>query len=666
MGKKLLILGMVFCLVFTLIGCSNNSNGGNNTSGNNAAEEPKNEPAPKPETNPDAVAKGEVTVKEAPILANMVKSGSLPPVEERLPVLEDVMIEPVHEAIGEYGGEWRMPWKGIDDKWAIGKFTEEALFRFKQDGTGLERNVAKGYDVNENATEYTVYLRKGMKWSDGEPFTADDVLFYWEHMLIPETFGKSLYDAYFSVDPATGDRARAEVTKVDDYTVKITHKYPHVLFLERVAIDNKWFFAPAHFYKTILPEFIGEEAALAKAKEYGFEDLKSFGSWTGYYYWVWPERPTLRAWVANNDPHSERFVFERNPYYWKTDSEGQQLPYIDRIVMDRMQDNSHFLLETLAGNIDLRVMPFNDFTVIKENETKGDYRVLRWNNPQWASSVLQLNQTVADPKLRELFQDIRFREALSVAVNRIEVAEIVTDGLADPQQASVPEGVADYQEGWADQWAEYDVDRANQLLDEIGLPRSGDYRTFKDGSKLELIIYQRSSDSKSGPFEELLSKYFKEVGINTIIKIVDDALYQEMKYNNELTATTAESISLIKTSLRPDTVVPLRTLTPWYGMYGKYRESGGAEGVKPEGNVALIMEYWDKLVASTNMDDISHWSNEIIKLHQKNQWILGYSGPLPSLVVVKNNMKNVPDGLVYADEFRDLGHGRPMQFYFEQ
>ncbi|NLC67314.1 MAG: ABC transporter substrate-binding protein [Clostridiaceae bacterium] len=608
-------------------------------------------------------SKDTYTLNEAPMLKELVQAGKLPSLEERLPVKVDIMIEPVMEEIGQYGGDWRLAWKGIDDKWTVGKFTEEALFRFRQDGNGVEPNVAKGYDVNEDATEYTIYLRKGIKWSDGQPFTADDVIFYWEHMLIPEVFGKQLYDCYYSVDPVTGDKARCDVIKVDDYTIKVIHKYPNVLFLERVAIDNKWFFAPAHFYKNILPEFVGEEKALEIAKEWGFSDLKQFMSWIGYYYWVWPERPTLRAWVAKNDPNSERFIMERNPYYWKTDPVGNQLPYIDRIVVDRMEAD-HILLESLAGNIDCWAQDSSDFTILKENEKKGDYRIIKWLSANWATNVIQLNQTVEDPKLRELFQDIRFREAISVAVNREEVCEIVTNGITEPQQAAVPKGLPNYQEGWAQKWAEYDVNRANALLDEIGLKWDKDnkYRTFSDGTELILIIYTQSA----GPFEELLKKYYEDVGIRTEIKQIDNALFQEMKYGNKLTATTAESISLLKLSYRPDTVVPLRVLTPWLGYYGLYNATQGAEGVKPEGDVAKLLEYWDKVISSTTNEDINKWSDEIIKLHAKNMWIIGYTGPMPQFILVKNNFRNVPEGLIYCDEFRDLGHGRPMQFFIKK
>ncbi|WP_178024676.1 ABC transporter substrate-binding protein [uncultured Paenibacillus sp.] len=660
MRQKISVLGMALVLLAALLsGCF--GGGAQNRSGE---AEQQSEGTAAQTTSATAVSAGATGFKEAPMLVELVKAGTLKPVDERLPEKEDVMVEPVAEEIGKYGGEWHYPWNGPDDKWGIGMVTEEAMFRFKADGSGVEPNVAKGYDVNADATEYTIYLRKGMKWSDGVPFTADDVVFYWEHMLIPETFGKALYDCYYSVDPATGEKARAEVAKVDDYTVKVTFKHPNVMFLERLAIDNKWFFAPAHYYKTILPEFIGEEKALEKAKEYGFEDLKNFGVWTGYYYWLYPQRPTLRPWVAVNDMNSDRFIMERNPYYFKTDAEGNQLPYLDRIVLTKMQDKSHKLLETMAGNVEASTFDFTDFTVLKENEQKGGYRVIPWTTPSWSSTGVQLNQTTKDPKLRKLFQDIRFREALSIAVDRKEVSEIITNGLGEPSQASVPAGLPNEQPGWSQQWTEYDTNRAEGLLDEIGLKWDAQkkFRTFEDGSDLTLTIYQEDT-ADNEKFIELVRKYFETIGLKTDVKIVDQGSFFDLKYANEI-PVTVKTVTVVNVAYRPDELVPLRVITPWFGHYGLYSSSQGKEGVRPEGDVAKILEYWDKVKASKTKDEVQKWTDEIIKLHQKNQWVIGYTAPTPVLVVAKNNLKNVPQ-LVFSDEFRGLGHAHPAQFFLE-
>ncbi|MEK3732227.1 ABC transporter substrate-binding protein [Paenibacillus sp. FSL M8-0334] len=669
MRQKLSLIGLVVLLMLsTLTACMGGDSG---TAGNNSTVESQqtdNTTATAEAATaqiPDIKSAAELTsFQEAPMLAELVQAGTLEPVEARMPVKEDIMIEPVYEEIGKYGGEWNFPWNGPDDKWGIGMATEEAMFRFTEDGSGVEPNVAKGYDVNADSTEFTIYLREGMRWSDGVPFTADDVVFYWEHMLIPETFSKALYDCYYSVDPVTGEKARADVTKVDDYTVKVTFKHPNVMFLERLAIDNKWFFAPAHYYKTVLPEFIGEQKALEVAKEYGFEDLNTLGMWTGYYYWLYPQRPTLRAWVAKNDMNSDRFIMERNPYFFKVDAAGNQLPYMDRIVLTKMQDPSHKLLETMAGKIEITTFGFTDFTVLKENEQKGDYRVIQWTTSSWSSTGVQLNQTTEDPKLRELFQDIRFREALSVAVDRREISEMITNGLGEPIQASVSEGLPNEQAGWAQQWAEYDTARAEQLLDDIGLKWDAErkFRTFADGSNLTLTIYQE--DTADDPrFIELLRKYYQAVGIRTDVKIVDQGSYFDLKYANKI-PVSVKSVNIVSLAYRPDELVPLRVITPWFGHYGLFTSSGGKEGVKPEGDVAKILELWDKVKGSKTREEVQEWTDEIVKLHQKNQWVIGYSGPTPVLVVAKNNLRNVPS-LVFSDEFRGIGHAHPAQFFLK-
>lgn len=655
------LFAAIIALAMIISGCTSGSDTKEKPSGSPAVKETAS--ASQTPANTNAPANG---AKEAPMLAELVKAGTLPPLAERLPKQTDIMVEPTVEEIGQFGGELRIPWTGSGDRWKVGQPTEEALFRFKKDGSGVEPNVAKSYEVNADSTEFIIHLREGIKWSDGVPFTADDVIFYWEHMLKKETFGKKVYDAYYSIDPVSGDKALAEITKVDDYTFKVVHKYPSVQFLERVAIDNKWFFAPAHFQKTILPEFVGEEKALEIAKKWGFEDLKSFGQATGYYYWVRPEIPTLRAWVAKNDPESDQFIMERNPYYWKTDIEGNQLPYIDRIVSTKVQDPSQQVLGTLSGDFNLNWFGAKDFTVLKENEKKGDYRVIQWLTTDWAPGgvSVQLNQTTENPDMRGLFQDIRFRQALSVGVDRGEIVEIVTNGISDPVQASVAEGLIGYQDGWRDQWTEYDPAKANQLLDELGLTKrgSGNFRQFPNGKDVVIDFIENTTDT--GSFLELIKKYYETLGIKVNVKVVDKATHDEMKYANQIPATT-ESIAAVNVSLRPDALVPLRVLTPWYGMYGLYTQSGGKEGVKPEGDVAQILEYWDKIKASKTTDEINQWANEIYKIHMKNQWVIGYASPTPQLITASNNIRNIPDNLVWADEFRSLGHAHPAQFFIK-
>jgi peptide/nickel transport system substrate-binding protein len=129
---------------------------------------------------------------------------------------------------------------------------------------------------------------------------------------------------------------------------------------------------------------------------------------------------------------------------------------------------------------------------------------------------------------------------------------------------------------------------------------------------------------------------------------------------------TTENISVVNVAFRPDTMVPLRVITPWFGHYGLYSQSGGKEGIKPEGDVAKILEYWEKVKASKTLDEINQYSNEIVKLHQKNQWVIGYAGPTPVLITASNKIHNIPTDLIWSDEYRSLGQGHPAQFFIKQ
>ncbi|MBE1603642.1 ABC transporter substrate-binding protein [Actinopolymorpha pittospori] len=599
------------------------------------------------------------------MLAGRVKSGDLPPVAERLPVLKDIMVEPVHEQIGKYGGTWNFPtgdWQ--NGPWDIGKPTEEALFRFNPQGDGVEPNVAKGFEVNDNLTEYTIQLREGMKWSDGHPFTSADVMCWWDSIMVPKIFGREVYDAFWSTDPKTGERALAEFEAIDDLTVRVTFKHPRPVFLERVAIDAKWMFAPAHWMERILDEFIGKDAALKIAKERGFQNLVDWYESAAYYYWFWPDRPSLRAWLPTAEPGAEQITWERNPYYWKTDPAGNQLPYIDELSLEIYQDPSHVELQVLNGHFDIAQFEFPSFTLLQENRQKGDYRVIRWDTAEWYSNGIQFNMEPKDANMRTLFHDPRFREALSVAVDRKALSEQLTLGFGLPQQGSIAKGRLFYQKGWAEKWAAYDVDHAKALLDEIGLPLKGQVRTHPDGSELRLTITQESEAPQAGQFEELLKHYFEAIGIQTDVQLVDGGLFGELNDSAGLQATTTGSIGGIHPIFRPDTVVPLRAGTPWHNQYGTWYASGGTDGVEPEGDIMKLITVYREMSSQTEPDAIDEYAEKIVQLHMKNQWAIGYTGTVPRLFSVSNNIANVPEQITFADEFRDLGHGRPAQFTF--
>lgn len=626
-----------------------------------------------PTPMPDSQTGTDATFSEAPILAQKVAAGTLPVVEDRLPIAADVMVEYM-DSVGTYGDGFDFTFKGKSDQWWYGKITEEPLFRFKTDGT-VEPNVAKGFDVNADATVFTIYLREGMKWSDGVDFTADDCIFFYEKMCVPGTFGKSLYDCFKVTNPETGEETQAVFAKVDNYTFTVTFQYSKPTFLENLAINSKWCFAPAHFQKTILPEFIGEEAALAKATELGYSDVAAMGKETGYYFWNTKGIPSLRPWiieadVPNNDCDGEYFVMTRNPYYWKVDETGQQLPYGDELRFTKIADDSQTLLKVLDGSADMKEMLYTDYDVLVENMDKGGYELIEWSGSSWSSSVaqVQLNQTVKNENLRALFQNKDFRQALSIAVDREEYVELVSDGYASPQQAAPSNGALGYSEEWLNKWTEYDVATAKTLLEGCGLVMGADgFYDFADGTDFVLNL-QTYTDSLADKSAELLMKYYGEVGIQTTYKAYDRSLLDNMLTSNDFDVIVgpvapAETASII---LRPDTLVPVRNYAAWYGQVGNWYVTGGKEGIAPTGDLLKLCELYDDLKAAMTPEEQEVIALEMLKLHQENTWIIGYMSDTPVLIAKNAKLMNVPDSSVYCDEFRGLGIIHMQNVYFAE
>jgi peptide/nickel transport system substrate-binding protein len=628
-----------------------------------------NETTTKPQEAPKV--ESQQVVGEAPKLSVLVSEGKLPQLADRLPSEKDVMVETM-DSIGTYGEAFNFTFGGKSSQWWYGKMTEEPLFRFREDGT-IEPNVAKGYDVNADATVYTIYLREGMKWSDGVPFTADDVVFFYDEMCVKETFGRALWECFKAAGP-NGEQSIATFKKIDDYTVEVHFEYSKPSFLENVAIDAKWLFAPAHWYKEILPEYIGEAAAEAKAKEMGYSDVAAMGNQTGYYYWNVPGRPTLRPWVitedgANNDCDGEYFVMERNPYFWKVDEEGKQLPYIDELRFTKISDAQQSLLKVLDGTTDVIEVNYMDYDVLIENQAKAGYDLIEWDNVSWAATnaQLQLNQSVKDEKLRALFQNKDFREALSIAVDREEFAEIISDGFAKGKQASPVTASPGYSENWTNKWTEYNPQKAMTLLEGAGLVKgSNGYYNFADGSPFVLNL-QTFTESDADKSAELIMKYFDEVGIKTTYKPVERSVLDNMTTSNdhEVVLAPVAPAGTVSIILRPYTVLPIRNYAPWYGAIGNWYASGGEEGVEPTGDLLKLTQLYTQLKTTVSTEKQNEIALEMLKLHEENVWVIGYMESLPTLIAKKSNIRNFKESSIYSDEFRGLGIAHLHKCYFE-
>jgi len=608
---------------------------------------------------------------EAPMLAEKVAAGTLEPLEDRLP--ENPLVVVPTEEIGQYGGTWRTVWKGLSDPWGPHQTGNEPLLRYSQDAGSLIANVAERFEASSDSKVFTIYLRKGLKWSDGVEFTAEDILFLYNDVFL----NKELSPAYPKKLTSAGKPPIVE--GLDDYTVRFTFEDPYGLFFSQLTVEH-YSYVPKHYMKQFHPAYTPMDKLEKMAKEAGFDkwyelyNIKGAtdGPVRGYWWITNTDHPTLWPWKltqSDSDTATGRLIWERNEYYWKVDTDGNQLPYIDKVTFDLVGTDEELLnLKAIAGEIDLisRGLSVGKYPLYMENRDKGDYRVLAWQDPFGSRPELMLNQTVEDPNLRKLFTDVRFRQALSLGINRNEINELIYNGLGEPRQASLVKASRHYNEEWTQLYAEFDPDKANSMLDEIGLNKKNadGIRLHPDGTPVSFVV-ENIDVAWYVDTVGLVVDYWKNLGLQVTQKTSARSLYTERRNANEIQVQswTQPGGSLL---FNVWTFFPYHT-QGWAPKNAIYYKTGGSEGEKPVGDIARLLEIYElyQMTADPAAQDVL--LNEAVAIHMKNLYMIGTVGAMPQFVIAKNNFRNVPDDI--PADFASLGTprvGMPEQFFFKK
>ena len=365
---------------------------------------------------------------ESPMLTALVDAGTLPPVEERLP--DDPAVAVPLESVGVYGGTAKF------DGTFFRSLLKRGLFTRDVNGAEIRTDLGMGFEVNEDYTQYRIFLRPGAKWSDGEDFTAADIMFWWNDQMNNDEL---------TPHGPTWIWANAELSAVDDYTIQVDLSVPQPTLMASLshpfAASRSHFFVAEHFQRQYHIDY--NEDANKLASEQGFE------SWTQLYNhwkasWVFQQRPgipTLNTWIVTEFTETE-YLAERNPYFWQVDTAGNQLPYIDTLIAPYSGDAQTKLLRAIGGDLDylsgFSILAVSDFPLMKENEAAGNYRVQTLKGDYQSAFTVGFNPVVKDPVLHDIFWDIRFRQALSLAIDRDALNESVFFGLATPRQGRSP------------------------------------------------------------------------------------------------------------------------------------------------------------------------------------------------------------------------------------
>ncbi|HEY3062009.1 MAG TPA: ABC transporter substrate-binding protein [Chloroflexota bacterium] len=624
--------------------------------------------------------------KEAPSLAQLVKDGKLPPVEKRLPDNPRVL-KPLEET-GQYGGTWRRAFRGLTDYLAPGKLMEARLIAWDAPDINTLRvipNVIEKWEQNKDATEFTFYLRKGIKWSDGTDASTEDVKFWWEDIQLNADLTPQPQDSIRQ--RIGGEFKMATLSVVDNSTWKVKYAASYPLLPIYIAksggnanghmnVIYPAFMAPRGYLQKFLPKY-GNKADLDKLaqdkKLQSWVDLWGKGGQTDGpigSFMLNPDLPVMTAWKPERVLPDDPIRMSRNPYFWQVDDQGNQLPYIDSVEHSLYENAEVFKLWLAQGKIDLqqRNVDIGAYTFFKENESKGDYRVLQWRSA--STETYFPNQNTPDPVLADLFAKPDFREALNVAINRKEIAEVVFNGLTKARQYSPVNGSPEFDAEMEQRWTQYDPARANTLLDGLGLKKGPDgVRLRPDGQPLEVTVeHTTAPGSAVNDMHELVRRAWTAIGVKTSMKGIDRSLYTEHYRNGELEIGFWGWDRASVNKADPGRWLAYVDDGPWAPSFGHFYQQQPYKKEEPpaEHPIRKMWSLWEQVQREPDEAKGNALFMDIIKLHREAPVAVGVVGESASVWIVKNNMRNVKPGYINDDTLRDYGLINPPQFYLKK
>jgi peptide/nickel transport system substrate-binding protein len=591
---------------------------------------------------------------------------------------ENPLVVTPTERPGQRGGDWNHALVGGGSLSMLVRYQAyEPMVRFTPDWTGIEANVAESYEVSPDATQYTIKLRKGHRWSDGEPFTTADAQFWYDAYLMDADTNLG-GNAWWS---AGGEKAKLEV--IDEQTFKVTFKAPNGFFLQQLAwaAQDQIVRTPSHYLKQFHLKYNPDADKLAK--EQGLESwIALFQREAGFlddntFFQAQTKRPTLNAWAFNLEGASapgvstEQTIAVRNPYYFKVDTEGTQLPYFDRIVYQMVADPEVLLLKTLQGEVDMMdqyiATPANK-PVLFDGKEKGGYDFYTLKETAANVMVFQLNLNHLDPVKNALFNNKDFRVALSHAVDRQALIDAVFVGQGAPAQASIIEGDPLYNETLAKQFTEFDPDKANQMLDALLPNKDGDgYRLDEQGRRLSIIFELDQTRTTFLDMFELVVPMYQAVGIDAQVRSMDRSLWEErVRRGREFDATAHQfgANSGIAAMLDARYFVPLNSnslYAPGWSLY--FNDPTAENAIEPPADVKAQQEAYKDLLATADPAAQSEKMAKILQNAADQFLVWGVSLPPDGYGIVKNNMVNVTKTMPNSFGWPTPGPTRPEQYF---
>ena len=614
---------------------------------------------------PPAAAQGKLI--ETPIFAEDVKAGKLPPVAKRLPETPLVVKFGAGTEPGQHGGSLNM---------LIGRSRDVRMLVVYGYGrlVGYEQNFNIVPDILESIEAkgervFTMKLRKGHRWSDGQPFTSDDFRYFWEDVANNKELSPTGPPSDLLVN---GEAPKVEI--IDQQTVRYSWSKPNPDFLPRMAGASPLFiFRPAHYLKQFHRKYNKKtiESDVAGAmKQRGWAAVHNRED--NMYQFDNPRLPTLQPWMNITKPPADRFVAVRNPYFHRVDTNGRQLPYIDRVVL-AVAEGKLIPAKTGAGESDLqaRDIQFNNFTFLKKGEKTNNYRTLLWKTARGSHFALFPNLSVNDPVWRQVLRDPRFRRALSLAIDRSQVNQVLYFGLATEGNNTVVADSPLYRKEYQTRWAQFDKKAAEKLLDEAGLKRGPDgVRKLSDGRPLEIIVETAGESTEQTDVLEMIRESWREVGVKLFPKPSQREVLRNRVFSGEalMSVWTGIENGLASPDISPEELAPTSQQQLQWPKFGQYFETSGKAGEAPDIPEAVelmkLNAQWRD--AATREERAQIW-HRMLQIHADQQFVIGVVSGVAQPVVVRNTLKNVPEKGIYNwDPGAFFGIYRPDSFWISE
>jgi peptide/nickel transport system substrate-binding protein len=606
---------------------------------------------------------------DTPLSDADVALASLPPMASRLPANPRVIDLPaMGRKTGRHGGTIRMLVGGQRDVRLIPINSYSRLVGYGED-LQLQPDILATYEVEENRI-YTLHLREGHRWSDGNPFTVADFQYAWADVIN----NTDLYRGGPPVDLKTNGKV-CNFEVVDDLTVRYSFAGPMPDFLPKLAAPLPlMLFMPHAYMRQFHAKYQSAKELDKLIKTYRVDD------WQGLHQKMSrtnrpenPDLPTLEAWRPRTAPPAERFIFDRNPYFHRVDQMGNQLPYVDRIILD-VASADIISAKSATGESDLQAIgvDFPDYTLLKHAEKTYPLHVSLWRRTQGSSVALLPNLNYNDDVWRGLFRDVRMRRALSVAINRTELNKVIYFGLARESADTVLPESPLFRPEYATAWATYDPDLANALLDELGLTERGGgrIRLLPDGRKMGIVVESAGESSLETDVLELIRDHLREVGIAIYIRNSQRDIFRNRAMGGEVMMSVWQGLDngVPTADMSPEQLAPTHSdqlQWPVWGSWYMSAETAGAPPDLPEAQELLkLLKAWRQSTNTATRTEI--WA-KMLALRADQVFTIGTVNASLQPVMRSSRLQNVPEDALFGFVPTSyLGAYLPDTFFYDK